>query len=152
MFKRCPLCTWLPELGTDPVDETSDVKIEGLTDTDARHAQDAIRTKLKIKLQRHVAEHMQYIALRALPDFFFHSSDSSIGSSLSVSSSKDSRESELSVNGSDTGLYGYEDLSSTHDCPVDDTEDEHWALVYYRLSILPNSPKSCESNLSSSDL
>ena len=148
MFKHCPLCTWFPELDTDPVDAANDIDIKGMMNIDARHAQDARRTKLKIELRRHIAEHMQSIALRALPDVLFDSSERSIRSRSSVCSSNDSRKSELSISQSEIQFLQNEDSIPTEDRPIDETEGENWAPVYYKLSLDPKSPKPCESSQS----
>ena len=129
MFKHCSLCTWFPELDTDPVDAANDIDIKGMMNIDARHAQDARRTKLKIELHRHIAEHMQSIALRALPDVLFDSSERFIRSRSSVCSSNDSRKSELSISQSEIQFLQNEDSIPKENRPIDETEGEDWAPI-----------------------
>lgn len=132
MFKCCPLCTWKPEPDVNPVYSASDMESKGMTYADIRHAQDA----RKQKLQQHIAEHMQLIALRALPDILFDSSEKSVRSRSSASSlSNDSRTSILSISQNEIQLLRKQKVPSIDDYSIDDTEDEDWAWVYRQLSL-----------------
>ena len=144
IFEYCPLCTWSPEPDANPEDAARDIDGSGTRKIDIRHAKDAERTKRKMKLQQHIAEHLQYVALRALPDVLFETSIRSRSSASS--SSTDSGDSELSISENEIHLLQQEDSCSTDGYPIEQTEGEDWAWVYNELSLASklDSRKPCE--------
>lgn len=135
MFSCCPLCSWEPPYASQA---------------------EAMKTKARIELQRHIAEHLQFIALRSLPDelakpcdmsiksFSSSSSTASIGSEQSITQSEidhlqdrnKASEEELAlikepVREMSAVDHGEEGTSTDSD---NISRDRYWGWVYYGLA------------------
>lgn len=110
MFVNCPLCGWLPEPAADRAGSAEEQGEE--------YVQDEAKTmRTKSKLTRHIAEHLQDIALRSLPEDAFPPEHGSIGSvtssNSSTNSSTESNMSDLDITTSEVELLSRETLGMT---------------------------------------
>ena len=96
-------------------------------------------------LLRHIGEHLETVALSALPNILFDSSERSIRSRSSVSSSDGSTSTRRDYLSDQVEIQSLHDDVSTPE-EVDETEAEDWAWVYYKLSLDPESPKPCKNS------
>jgi hypothetical protein len=148
MFTRCPLCDWSPHLGNE----------DGSVDEDLTHreAKEAKEIRLRDCLHKHIADHLQMIALRSLPDESIGYLDQPIRSSSSSSSSSTTTRSEIgaSITLSEIDFLqslgeGKEERALTEErFPVDHSEewspisqlvtpisrDRDWGQIYYGLA------------------
>jgi hypothetical protein len=110
MFINCPLCGWLPDYNPN---QAPTGKEQG--EKDPQDEANAIR--VKSKLNQHIAEHLQDIALRSLPEEAFPPEQGSIGSVTSLNSSTDSNASDLDITTSEVDFLSEEpfDYSSPRD-------------------------------------
>jgi len=92
MFVNCPLCGWIPD-----TNQMQNTDAHELSEKDIKSIIDVTQIKVKSKLNKHIAEHLQDIALRSLPEEIFHSDDESIRSYSSSTSSTISMSSDLDI-------------------------------------------------------
>ncbi|KAM0800726.1 hypothetical protein BDR22DRAFT_230902 [Usnea florida] len=121
IFTCCPLCGYIPE------------------EDNMEHAS----KETSRQLLSHIGQHLEIVALSALPDVLFDSSERSIRSRSSMSSSDGSNSTRRDYL-SDQSEIQYsqnEDSMPTEDYLISETEAEDWAWVYRKWSLDPKSPK-----------
>lgn len=160
IFTRCPLCSWDPTAQIQRKDAPDGSANGGLEISDAKVVEKAMKIRLRNQLQRHIADHLQLIALRSLPDELISSSDKLIKSSSSSSSSTTmSTESELNITKSEIDhlqnpdklsdeqraliqepVRGMNAINHGEDWSLDPlgttgvSRDQFWGWVYYGLA------------------
>ena len=126
IFTCCPLCGYIPE------------------EDNMEHAS----KETSRQLLSHIGQHLEIVALSALPDVLFDSSERSIRSRSSMSSfdgSNSTRRDYLSDQ-SEIQYLQNEDSMPTEDYLISETEAEDWAWVYRKWSLDPKSPKPCKNS------
>lgn len=126
MFVNCPLCGWVPD-----TNQTQVAEVQELSEKDIKGILDATQIRVKTKLNKHIAEHLQDIALRSLPEEIFRSEDESIRSVSSSTSSTVSMSSDLEITTSEVDFIcatpldkpKEEDLGET----ISDDVQGHWS-------------------------
>jgi hypothetical protein len=99
MFGNCPLCGWVPDSN-----QNQDSVVQEQGEDDVKAIMEADKIRMKSKLNKHIAEHLQDIALRSLPEEIFRSGDESIRSVSSSNSSTVLMSSDLEVTSSEVEL------------------------------------------------
>jgi hypothetical protein len=156
MFTRCPLCSWFPE--DKSRDKNYSTSAQDLFETnpssepETEEARELREVVERIELERHIAAHLQYIALMSLPEEVLSSSKDSIKStSSSSSSSAVSDESDQNVTQSDIDyLQNPANVSEEEIALGFNSVDEtalvpEWNRVYYKLAEKNELPLRCLS-------
>jgi hypothetical protein len=163
MFTCCPLCRWAPDVNIAHESLGRKSSTKTLETSGATQNSEAIMAKAKVELNSHIAEHLQFIALRSLPEEIYRHKTDSIRSRSSSPSSTEGGRSNLDINQSEIEFLqsaadaSREDLAIVEEpvrviSPTEDQEsnesrpnsrDKHWGRVFYQLARDPDLPKAC---------